>query len=151
MTHRHTHTSLHSYATRRWSERALRRVRDRWEETTPSTTSHGWTNRRISMSCLAKAQILSGDDVTSRISTKLAAMHCSPIAYLDEFAERDELKEKEISQVEEYLVRVWAGARSQPSAKTLINCVSRFTSMHLYLLSWSICHRRRVLYVGTPQ
>ncbi|MES9879867.1 MAG: hypothetical protein ABW185_03200 [Sedimenticola sp.] len=83
---------------------------------------------------LAKAQILSGDDVTSRIGTKLAAMHCSPIAYLDEFAERDELQEKEISQVEEYLVRVWAGARSQPSAKTLINCVSRFTSMPLHLL-----------------
>ncbi|MES9880567.1 MAG: hypothetical protein ABW185_06755 [Sedimenticola sp.] len=67
---------------------------------------------------IVKAHVLSGDDVTSRIGTKLAAMHCSPIEYLEAFAERDELQEKEISHVEEYLVRVWAGARSKPTAKT---------------------------------
>ena len=37
---------------------------------------------------------------------------------MTEFAERAELPEMEIAQAEVYLVRVRAGARSKPSAKT---------------------------------
>ena len=65
-----------------------------------------------------KAHLLTGDDVTSNIGTKLAAMKCNPTGYLTEFAERAELPETEFAQVEEYHVQVWAGARSKASAKT---------------------------------
>ena len=65
---------------------------------------------------VVKAHVLTGDDVMSRIGTKLASKQCNPIGYMTEFAEREELPEKESAQVEEYLV--WAGARSKPSAKT---------------------------------
>ena len=41
-------------------------------------------------------------------------LQCNPIVYLTEFAERAELSETVIGQVEEYLVRVWAGAISKP-------------------------------------
>ena len=67
---------------------------------------------------LVKAHVLTGYDVTSRIGIKLTAMQCNPIVDLTGLAERAELPETEIAQVEEYLVRVWAGARSKPSAKT---------------------------------
>ena len=49
----------------------------------------------------------------------LATMQCNPIVYLTEFAERAELPEMEIAQVEEYFVRVWAGARYKPSANII--------------------------------
>ena len=68
---------------------------------------------------IVKAHVLTGDDVSRRIGTKLAVMQCNLIVYLTDFAERAELQETEIAQVEEYLVRVLAaGARSNPSAKT---------------------------------
>ena len=53
-----------------------------------------------------KAHVLTGDDVTSKIGTKLAAMQCNPTVCLTEFAERAELPETEISQVEKYLVQI---------------------------------------------
>ena len=59
-----------------------------------------------------KAHVLTGDDITSRIGTKLAAMHCNPLNYLTGFGERPELGHDDISQAEEYLVHVWSGARS---------------------------------------
>ena len=52
------------------------------------------------------------------MSTKLAAMQCNPIQYLASFAEKEELLEGDIAQAEEYLVQLWTGARSKPSAKT---------------------------------
>ena len=63
---------------------------------------------------LVKAHVLTGNDITSRIGTTLAAMHCNRIVYLTEFAQRAELPETVTPQVEEYLVRVWAGARYKP-------------------------------------
>ena len=66
-----------------------------------------------------KAHVLTGNDVSSRIGTKLAVMQCNPIVYLNDFAERADLQETDIAQEEEHLVRVRAaGARSNPSAKT---------------------------------
>jgi len=62
---------------------------------------------------LEKVHAFSGNDVTSRISTKHAAMQCDPIVYLTEFDDRAELPEMVISQVEEYLLLGWAGARSK--------------------------------------
>ena len=61
-----------------------------------------------------KAHVLTGNDVTRRIGTKLAAMQCNPIVYLTEFAERAELPETVIAQVQEYIERIWAGALSKP-------------------------------------
>ena len=57
---------------------------------------------------------LTGNDVTSRISTKHAAMQCNPIVYLTEFDNRVEILETVIAQVEEYLLLGWAGAKSKP-------------------------------------
>ena len=61
-----------------------------------------------------KAHALTANDVTSRIGTKLAAMQCNPIVYFIEFAERAELPESVIAQVEEYLEQSWVGARYKP-------------------------------------
>ena len=63
---------------------------------------------------MLQARLLIGNDLTSRIGTKLAKMQYNPIVYLTEFAESAELPEKDIAHVEEYLVRVWAGERSKP-------------------------------------
>lgn len=66
---------------------------------------------------LVKAHILTGDDVTSKIGTKLAALHCEPVSYLSSFGEQSHLSDTDIAQAEEYLVRVWSGARSKPKVK----------------------------------
>jgi len=63
---------------------------------------------------LKKAHVLIGNDVTSRIGTKHAAMQCNPMVYLTEFDDRAELPETVIVQVEEYLFRGWTGARAKP-------------------------------------
>ena len=42
-----------------------------------------------------------GNDITSRIGTKHAAMQCNPIVYLTEFDDRAELPETVIAQVED--------------------------------------------------
>ena len=55
---------------------------------------------------LVKAHILTGDDVTSRIGTKLAALHYEPTLYLSNFGEHSLLSDTDIAQVEEYIVRV---------------------------------------------
>ena len=59
---------------------------------------------------VVKAHVFTGDDVMSRIGTKLATRQCNPIGYMTKFSEREERQEKEIAQVKEYLV--WAGTRS---------------------------------------
>ena len=63
---------------------------------------------------LEKVHVFTGNDVTSRIGTKHAAMQCNPIIYLIEFDDRAELPETVTAQVEEYLLLGWAGARSKP-------------------------------------
>jgi len=63
---------------------------------------------------LEKAQVFTGNNVTSRIGTKHAAMQCNPIVYLIEFDERAELPETLIAKVEEYLLRGCAGTRYMP-------------------------------------
>ena len=60
---------------------------------------------------LEKVHAFTGNDVTSRIGIKHAAMQCNPIVYLTEFDDRAELPETVIAQVEEYLLLGWAGAR----------------------------------------
>ena len=62
---------------------------------------------------LEKVQSFTGNDVTSIIGTKPAAMQCNSIVYLTEFDDRAELPETVIAQ-EEYLLLGWAGAISKP-------------------------------------
>ena len=73
---------------------------------------------------LEKVQAFNGNDVTSRIGTKHAAMQCNPVVYLTEFDDSEELLETVIAQVEEYLLPSWAGAISKPQART-------FDQLHL--------------------
>ena len=54
----------------------------------------------------------------SKIGTKHAALHFAPVEYLTHFGERSELSEQDIALAEEYLVKVWAGARSTTKCKT---------------------------------
>ena len=61
-------------------------------------------------SVLVKVHLLSGDDCHSKFGTKHAAVKMEPVKYLKDFAEGTNLSENEIEKVEEYLVRVWAGA-----------------------------------------
>ena len=61
---------------------------------------------------IIKAHVLMGDDSLSKVGTKHAAFTCDPIKYRSGFAESDELFEADIGKTEEYLVKVWVGARS---------------------------------------
>ena len=65
-----------------------------------------------------KAHILTGDDALSKIGTKHAALALEPIKFLSGFAESEEISHAEIWQVEEYLVKVWVGARRETSCRT---------------------------------
>ena len=67
---------------------------------------------------VVKAHILSGEDCMSKIGTKNAAMASDPVQYLTNFGETDVLSEQDIAQAEKYLVRVWAGTRSNTTADT---------------------------------
>ena len=67
---------------------------------------------------IIKAHVLTGDDSLSKVGTKHAALTCDPIKYLSGFAESDELFEADIGQTEEYLVKVWVGARSNTTCRT---------------------------------
>ena len=51
-----------------------------------------------------KAHVLTGNDVTSRIGTNLAALQCNPTVYLTEFTERAELPERAIAPAEDYRI-----------------------------------------------
>ena len=64
------------------------------------------------------AHVLNGDDCLSKIGTKHAALVCNPVMYLSGFAEADEVSCAEIWQAEEYLVKVWVGARSTTACRT---------------------------------
>ena len=76
----------------------------------PSPTSRVAEHRGL---VLAKVQAFTGNDVTSRIGTKHAAIQCNPIVFLTEFDDRAELSETVIAQVEDYLLLGWAGERSK--------------------------------------
>src|SRR6218665_54842 len=65
-----------------------------------------------------KAHILTGDDCMSKVGTKHAAMSCDPVQYLKMFWETDKLLEQDAELAEKYLVRVWAGARSNTTCET---------------------------------
>ena len=71
---------------------------------------------RASRPCSGEFHAFTGNDVTSRIGIKHAAMQCNPIVYLTGFDNRAELPETVIAPVKEYLLLGWAGARSKPSS-----------------------------------
>jgi hypothetical protein len=57
------------------------------------------------------------DDAVSKVGTKHAALACHSMC-LTNFAETNLLTEADISVVEQYLVRLWAGARSHTTVGT---------------------------------
>lgn len=67
---------------------------------------------------IVKAHVLTGDDALSKIGTKHAALLCEPLKFLTDFAESDQLTEDTRQNVEQYLVRIWAGAKSKTESKT---------------------------------
>ena len=67
---------------------------------------------------LLKAHILTGDDAHSKIGTKQAAFSCDPQKFLTYFGESDDLAEETLKRAENYLVRIWAGARSTSPSYT---------------------------------
>lgn len=67
---------------------------------------------------LIKAHVMTGDDALSKIGTKHAALTCRPTRFLSFFGETPVLSEADLYQAEQYLVNVWAGARSKPTATT---------------------------------
>ena len=66
---------------------------------------------------IMKAHILSADDCMSKIGTKHAALLHEPEHFLRTFGDNSAITEEQVSSVEEYLVKVWAGAKSKTSAK----------------------------------
>ena len=67
---------------------------------------------------VTKAHILTGDDCMSKVGTKRAAMASDPVQYLINFGEADTLSDQDTALAEKYLVRVWAGGRSNTTAET---------------------------------
>ena len=65
-----------------------------------------------------KAHILTGDDCMSKVGTKHAALASDPVQYLTNFGEADTLSDQDTALAEKYLVRVWAGVRSNTTAET---------------------------------
>ena len=67
---------------------------------------------------ILKAHVLTGDDSMSKVGTKKASLsNGDPVQNLSGFANNEALTVQEMSQAEEYLVRVWSGTRIT-SAKT---------------------------------
>jgi hypothetical protein len=54
----------------------------------------------------------------SKIGTKHGAMVCDPVKYLKHFGETENLSENDAALAEQYLVRLWAGARSNTTGQT---------------------------------
>ena len=67
---------------------------------------------------LVKVHILTGDDIMSKIGTKHAAYIMDPIKYLKSIGETPFPSPAEMAKAEEFLVRVYAGARATPVART---------------------------------
>ena len=64
-----------------------------------------------------KIHVFPGNDAVSKVGTKHAALTCNPLSLIN-FAETDSLTTVDISVVERYMVKVWAGARSNTTADT---------------------------------
>ena len=64
---------------------------------------------------LVKIHVLSGNDAVSKVDTKHAEFTCNPFC-ITNFAETDSLSTVDI--VERYMMKVWAGARSNTTADT---------------------------------
>lgn len=58
------------------------------------------------MTVLLKAHILTGCDITSKIGTKNGALKANPEKYLKSFGESDLFEKEDLTNVEEYLVKV---------------------------------------------
>ena len=54
----------------------------------------------------------------SKIGTKLSALSTDPVKYLSGFAEGEDIRLAEMWLAEEYLVKVWAGARAKVTARS---------------------------------
>ena len=67
---------------------------------------------------MIKAHILTGDDYMSKVGTKHAAMASDPVQYSTNFGEVDTLSDQDTALAEKYLIRVWAGVRSNTTAET---------------------------------
>lgn len=64
---------------------------------------------------IIKAHVLTA---LSKIGTKHASLLYQPQKFLSNFAESNDLTEEDIKQAEEYLVHVWAGAKSKPKSQS---------------------------------
>ena len=54
----------------------------------------------------------------SKVGTKHAALASDPAQYLTNFGEADTLSDQDTALAEKYLIRVWAGVRSNTTAET---------------------------------
>ena len=79
--------------------------------------SSPFTPCQVRGSILVKVHVLSGNAAVSKVGTKHAALTCNPFS-LTNSAETDSLTTVDISVVERYMVKVWAGARSNTPADT---------------------------------
>ena len=81
---------------------------------------------------IVKAHVLTGDDSLRKIGTKHASLSCEPQKFLADFAESNQLTEEVVQKAEEYLVHVWAGAKSKPESRTFdqlrVECHIRATT-----------------------
>ena len=68
--------------------------------------------------CIVKAHILTGNGCLSKTGTKHAAIASDSVQYLSNFGETTTLTEQDKALAEEYLVKVWTGARSKTHAST---------------------------------
>ena len=66
-------------------------------------------------SILVKIHVFPGNDAASKAGTNHAALTCDPLSLIN-FAEIDSLTTVDISVVERYMVKVWAGAHSNTTA-----------------------------------
>ena len=67
---------------------------------------------------LVEAHVITGDDALSKIGTKHLALVAKPQNFLCSFAELPYITNKDMSSAEKYLVHVWSGAKSKPTATT---------------------------------
>ena len=67
---------------------------------------------------LVNSHVITGDDALSKIGTKHSALVAKPLNFLCNFAELPYITNTDMSSAEKYLVHVWSGARSKPTAAT---------------------------------
>ena len=80
---------------------------------------------------LVKEHVITEDDALSKIGTKHSALVAKPQNFLCNFAELPYITNTDMSPAEKYLVHVWSGARSKPTA-------TAFNQLH------SVVHRESV-------